>query len=570
MKKIYTFKKRFILLTSTSSLLIGSALFVSSCSLSKTTHYIDDEISGLKEVFNPNSNENEALKNLVENIRKLDSTKPENKRKQELLDQKTILITAGGKINDKSFHQSAWEAISKFSKEIGNKNNTFYETKAVSDDQQFDAYDFALKKGFKVWVLIAFTQENLLGKWLRKGKNLERFKKENIKVVTVDWFPSETSNEGIFNEIKGNILGINFKTQEAAFVASYSAAQLLSEINKFDKNLFPSKKTFFNSFGGDDFSAITNFNYGFYEGMRQFNEDSIEEKLNYLVRSNSPIELKTGFNLTLDGKAKVEREIDGGFKKEVPQIIFPVAGALSSAVIDRVQNKKSNQWVIGIDSNQALAFPKNKESLLTSVEKKVGVAVYKALLTLYWLDDYSSDQNLSLLPNGYKLNDLNQIVDLNGKLNNYNALNGHSEGFANVSKSTLNPKLKLIQNGKEITYAQRYDEIVENTWDTFFGNEEKNIEGRFNILKTNSENGKKGLKPTDAEIKEFNDAMLNWPNNITHDQNGNELSDEMKKQMLAKNIKTVINLKNVLYGFMTFQNKFNYFDPIIELINNQK
>ena len=106
MEKIYTFKKKFTLLTSTSSLLIGSALFVSSCSLSKTTHYVDDEISGLKEVFNPNSNENEALKNLVENIRKLDSTKPENKRKQELLDQKTILITAGGKINDKSFHLS--------------------------------------------------------------------------------------------------------------------------------------------------------------------------------------------------------------------------------------------------------------------------------------------------------------------------------------------------------------------------------------------------------------------------------------------------------------------------------
>ena len=570
MEKKYIFKKKFILLTSTSSLLIGSALFVSSCSLTNKTHYVDDQISGLKEVFNPDSEQNEALKTLASNIRKLDPSKPENKAKQELLDQKTILITAGGKINDRSFHQSAWEAISKFSKEIGNDNNAFYETKAVSDDQQFDAYDFALKKGFKVWVLIAFTQENLLGKWLRRGKNLERFKKENIKVITVDWFPSEKSNDGIFNKVKGNILGLNFKTQEASFVASYAASQLLSEINKSDKSLFPSEKTFFNSFGGDDFSAVTNFNYGFYEGMRQFNEDSIEQKMNYLVRSNSPIELKTGFNLNLDGKAKVEREIDGGIKKEVPQIIFPVAGGLSSAAIDRVQNKKSNQWIIGIDSNQALAYPKNKESLLTSVEKKVGVAVYKALLTLYQLDGYQSDHKLSLLPDGYQLNNANQIVNSDGKLDNYNAVNGYLEGFADVSKSTLNPDLKLKQNGKEITYAQRYDEIVENTWDTFFGNQEKNIKGRFNVLKTDSENGKKGLKPTDTEIEEFNKAMLNWPDNITHDQNGNELSDEMKKQMLAKNIKTVVNFKNVLFGFMTFQNKINYFDPMIQLINDQK
>lgn len=569
MEKKRIFEKKLMTLIGGIVLVATPVLIVSSCSLTKTTHYVDDQISGLKEVFNPDSDQNEALKKLVADIRKADPTKPENKAKQELLDQKTILITAGGKINDKSFHQSAWEAISKFSKEIGNNDNNFYETKAVSDDQQFDAYDYALKKGFKVWVLIAFTQENLLGKWLSKGKNLERFKASNIKIVAVDWFPSQESNNGIFNQIEGNLLGINFKTQEAAFVASYAAAKLFSEINQSDPKLFPSEKTFFNSFGGDDFSAITNFNYGFYEGMRQFNEDSIFKKWNYLVRSNSPIELNTGFNLTLDGKAKVEREIDGGPKKEVPQIIFPVAGALASAAIDRVQNKNSNQWIIGIDSNQALAYPANKESLLTSVEKKVGVAVYKALLTLYQLDGYDSSEHLSLLPKNYGLNEQNQIINKStGQLENYNALNGYSEGFANVSKSTLNPNLKLSDG---TTYAQRYDQIVANTWDTFFGNEEKKIIGRFNLEKNQTDqDGFKGLKPTTDEIKNFNKAMSNWPDNILKDENGNELSDEEKIKRLQENIKTVTSLKNVLYGFMTAKNKINYFEPMINIINQQK
>ena len=64
--------------------------------------------------------------------------------------------------------------------------------------------------------------------------------------------------------------------------------------------------------------------------------------------------------------------------------------------------------------------------------------------------------------------------------------------------------------------------------------------------------------------------MSDWPNNILKDENGNELSDEEKIKRLQENIKAVTSLKNVLYGFMTAKNKINYFEPMINIINQQK
>ena len=75
-----------------------------ACSGNKSP-YTQSDIGGLNQTFNPNSNENNALKNYVEQI---NSQSDEASLKQQaLLKEKVILITAGGLIYDQSFHQSA-------------------------------------------------------------------------------------------------------------------------------------------------------------------------------------------------------------------------------------------------------------------------------------------------------------------------------------------------------------------------------------------------------------------------------------------------------------------------------
>lgn len=485
--------------------------------------FVGTDIGGLNNYFNYQSLTNELL---VKEVWKIKNSNDEIKK--NLLKQKTILLSSGAKVNDQSFNQSAWEAVSKFSKEIDNRDNSYFETFIMNQSNQNDAYDYALAKNYNIWILTGFQQANFLKTWLKIGRNNDKFIKNNIKVIAVDWY-----NDSLVK--KGRILGLNFRTQEASFVASYGASQLLYKINQEDSKKFVNP--YFSSFGGADFSGITNFNYGFYEGLRQFNEDVIN---NYKVSSNK-IYLDTGFASTPDARNKVKNIVDGD--DSLPQVILPVAGALTANTIDAVKEKKSNQWVVGVDTDQSLAFPNDKKYLLTSIEKRISIAVYKALVVLYGLSDYDDNVMNNFLGNDHFINDRGLIVNkTTNELENFNVEGGYLSGFVGISKSTLDSNLKL-KNGK--TYAQSYDEIVENTWKEFYGS--KNSVGRFNEQKTSTN---KGLKPSEETIRDFSDA-INALNNT------------------EENIKKILALKNVAFGYMTFSNLNNYFNPIINIINRR-
>lgn len=67
------------------------------------------------------------------------------------------------------------EAVSKFSKEIDNKNNSYFETLAISHAEQNNSYYYAIKKDYKIRILFGFQQEKLFQNWLSIGR-----KKENL------------------------------------------------------------------------------------------------------------------------------------------------------------------------------------------------------------------------------------------------------------------------------------------------------------------------------------------------------------------------------------------------------
>ena len=564
------------------SFVLAALPAIVSCNISGgnlTRSYVSSDIGGLRQEFNPEiaedqPNINQKLFDKVKQIRS--STSEADKKKQALLNQRTILITTGGKANDKSFNQSVWEAISKFSRETGMEENAKFETASISNSDQFDAYDYAVSKGFKFWFLTGFQQQGQLSAWLAKGNNTQRFIDNDTIVVTVDWYPGDApADDNPFSKVKGRVLGLNFKTQEGGFVASYAASQLLSEINadqisnKVEKPKFPSGATYLNSFAGGDFSGSTNFNYGFYEGMRQFNQDMIDNvKLpssknnnnKYFIRSTSPFEATTGFAITNESKKKVELQVDGvrvNDELQQPQVIFPVAGSLSAVAIDRARDSKNGQWVIGVDTDQSLAFPDDKGLLLTSVEKKIAVAAYKALLTIYDLTDYdndSKDKN-SLLDSTHQMDDSRRIqVKKNNKweYENLNSVGGYKEGFVDISKSTLDPNyykfMTKTRSGETYTYAQRYDEIVKNVWDSFFGSKENGdvgTKGRFYTEKTTSD--KNGLKKDQTTVDNF-----------------------YKNISPGGNPSAVLALENVTQGGMTAGNMDTFFMPVIDKINKQK
>ncbi len=280
--------------------------------------------------------------------------------------RKTMLITAGGLVNDKSFNQSAWEAMLLYKEQarITDKETITYRT--TTEDGMLSAmYDQALSGGYKTWVLAGFQQGILLESWFQESNNLERFKEEKIVVVGVDW-------DGVSFMPKGQFLGLGFKTQEPSWVVGYAASKFLSTTDK----------PYLSSFGGGIFDGVTDFNNGFLQGMLDWNTANPHKKVKF-YSGNKPadsINLLTGFVITPESIQTVEDIV--GIGEDVPQIIMPVSGSLTTTTIDNINDKKSPQMIVGVDSDQSLAFLNDKGKFFSSVEKKVAVGVYKAIILL--------------------------------------------------------------------------------------------------------------------------------------------------------------------------------------------
>ena len=282
--------------------------------------------------------------------------------------RKTMLITAGGVVNDKSFNQSAWGALELYREQAGIKkgDGTIDYRETLSDEALPAMYDQAMDGKYQTLVLTSFQQGTTFEAWLAKANNKQRFIESKAVIVGVDWDGSRIVPEGQF-------FGLGFKTEEPAWVVGYAAADYLTSSNI---------KPHLSSFGGGVFDGVTDFNNGFLQGMLDWNTNNPDKKVKFYSgneQANS-IDLSTGFANTPENVAKVNNIV--GTNENAPQIILPVAGSLTTTTLDNIKDKNSKQLIIGVDANQSLAFPNDKDKFFSSIEKKVAVAVYKALILL--------------------------------------------------------------------------------------------------------------------------------------------------------------------------------------------
>jgi basic membrane protein A len=152
-----------------------------------------------------------------------------------------------------------------------------------------------------------------------------------------------------------NVLGLTFKTDEAAFLAGYLAAGM-TETGKVG------------TYGGIPIPPVTIFMTGYEAGVNHYNtvHGTAVEVLG--------IDLFTGnFESTDDGRAYAENLVQEG-----ADIIMPVAGPVglgSAAVCAETGSCK----IIGVDTDMVVAAPEYESVILTSVLKNMNVAVYDAI-----------------------------------------------------------------------------------------------------------------------------------------------------------------------------------------------
>ncbi len=149
-----------------------------------------------------------------------------------------------------------------------------------------------------------------------------------------------------------NVLGINYQTSSAGYLAGYAAAKL-------------SKTGVLGTIIGMDFPTVTDFKVGFDQGAKA---------------ANPKIQILNQVAGTFSDPAK-GKEIALAQLGQNADVIFPIAGSTGIGALQAVRDAK--KLAVGVDSDQAAIFaatdPAQAAVIFTSVEKKVGRSLYLAL-----------------------------------------------------------------------------------------------------------------------------------------------------------------------------------------------
>jgi basic membrane protein A len=243
-------------------------------------------------------------------------------------DVKVGMVTDVGGVNDKSFNQSAWEALQALEKETGieikylqSKSNADYEPNL----NQF------VKGGYNLTWGIGFDLGDAIKKVATENPNANLaiidsvVEAPNVESVTF------SENEGSF--LVGVVAGMTTKTNKVGFV------------------------------GGAESPVIKRFEVGFKAGVEAVNP-----------KAKVTITYAGAYDKPDIGKSLAATLYDAG-----NDIIFPAAGATGNGVFNEAKSRNkaggTKVWVIGVDKDQSLEF--GDDVTLTSMIKRVDEAVKK-------------------------------------------------------------------------------------------------------------------------------------------------------------------------------------------------
>jgi basic membrane protein A and related proteins len=262
-----------------------------------------------------------------------------------------------GGVDDKSFNQLAWDGVQKANSDLAT-DGKFLESKVQSDYakniQQF------VGEGSNMVITVGFNM----------GIDTAVSAKANPKTffAIVDYtYPDCFTADAVEGKDCGsktempNARGLAFQTDEAAMLAGYAAAGM-------------SKSGKVAAFGGLPFPTVTIFMKGFEAGVKYYNQkngtsvqvlgwDSVKGEGTFV----------NNFDSTDDGRKTAE-----SFAQEGADVILPVAGpvGLGSAAYCK---ETSKCLIVGVDADWFNTAPEYKEVILTSVLKRVDVAVFSSI-----------------------------------------------------------------------------------------------------------------------------------------------------------------------------------------------
>lgn len=254
---------------------------------------------------------------------------------------KVCQVTDTGGIDDKSFNATAWAGAQRAQSELGAEVKYLESQQQTDYEKNINAF---IEEGCDLIVTVGF----LLGDATKASAEANA----DQSFAIVDF---------VYDPPLDNVLGLSFATDEAAFLAGYLAAGM-------------SKTGKVGTFGGIPIPTVTIFMDGLYYGVQYYNE---QNGTNVEVLGWDPAAPDKGlfagnFESTDDGRTLGETLMGEG-----ADIIMPVAGPVGLGTAEAVKTA-GNAWVIGVDTDWTISAETYKDVVLTSVAKKMDVAVFDA------------------------------------------------------------------------------------------------------------------------------------------------------------------------------------------------
>jgi len=241
------------------------------------------------------------------------------------------LVTDIGKVDDKSFNQSAWEGA----QEAATANNGFAKYVETQDPKDYAA-NIALfaDAGYNAIVTVGFL--------MAEATTVAAEKYPNVKFIGVDQFNGGTA---------ANYSGLIFPEDKAGFIVGYLGGYLTK-----------TGKTAAIAGGPDSIPPVRKFIEGFVAGVAYASE---EQGKSYPKASSV---YYTGANAFQDpawGASTAQQYLD-----QDVDVIFSAGGKTGNGGLARVA-QKAGAYCIGVDTDQWETVPEAQACLVTSAMKLI-------------------------------------------------------------------------------------------------------------------------------------------------------------------------------------------------------
>ncbi len=254
-------------------------------------------------------------------------------------------VSDEGSWADKSFNESVMDGMEKAAEEFGVTLNSAESTSSEDFAPNLDAMVAA-----KCDVIFA------VGFNLVDAVNAAAEANPEVNFVTIDGWSNGATN----------LKPVGYNMAESSYLAGYAAA-------------YYSTSKVVSVYGGVQISAVTAFMDGFYYGAKAY-------------------EAETGTPVTVLGWDATTQQGDfiGGFAPNAPEgktiaaghlaagadVLVPVGGDQFGALSEAIAESGVDAKMIGVDKNISVTSPEYAPLTLTSIEKRMGSAVYDIVKAL--------------------------------------------------------------------------------------------------------------------------------------------------------------------------------------------